>query len=240
MTRQAVTKHLDALRSAGLVQVTRRGRERLHDLDDAPLRDLATRLAPYAADGIGGWSGSSATWRTTRDRNDDRARGNRANDQVEGKPGRVGAPSRTPASSAAGSHSARSWTSGRVAMAPSSSTATATSRCASRRSTPALPGVALGARGRRPARHARGMVGRGPRGRRDDPPGPRVRLHRSAAPHGQRGGLDRGARRARRPGGRLIDPTCAAPAEPAPRVDHDLLRVHVGEGRESDPGLRRA
>ena len=50
MTRQAVTKHLDALRSAGLVRVTRRGRERLHDLDDAPLRDLATWLAPYAAE----------------------------------------------------------------------------------------------------------------------------------------------------------------------------------------------
>jgi DNA-binding transcriptional ArsR family regulator len=50
MTRQAVTKHLDALRSAGLVRVTRRGRERLHELDDAPLRDLASWLAPYAAE----------------------------------------------------------------------------------------------------------------------------------------------------------------------------------------------
>jgi DNA-binding transcriptional ArsR family regulator len=50
MTRQAVTKHLDALRAAGLVRVTRRGRERVHELDDAPLRDVAAWLAPYAAE----------------------------------------------------------------------------------------------------------------------------------------------------------------------------------------------
>ena len=50
ITRQAVTKHLDALTAAGLVRVTRRGRERLHQLDGEPLRDVATWLAPYAAE----------------------------------------------------------------------------------------------------------------------------------------------------------------------------------------------
>jgi len=49
MTRQAVTKHLDALRRAGLVAVTRRGRERLHALNAAPLREVDDWLAPYAA-----------------------------------------------------------------------------------------------------------------------------------------------------------------------------------------------
>jgi len=49
MTRQAVTKHLDALRQAGLVRVTRRGRERLHSLEPAPLREVNDWLAPYAA-----------------------------------------------------------------------------------------------------------------------------------------------------------------------------------------------
>lgn len=49
ITRQAVTKHLDALRRAGLVHVERRGRERMHELDPAPLRDVVDFLAPYAA-----------------------------------------------------------------------------------------------------------------------------------------------------------------------------------------------
>lgn len=49
MTRQAVTKHLDALRRAGLVAITRRGRERLHSLNAAPLREIEDWLAPYAA-----------------------------------------------------------------------------------------------------------------------------------------------------------------------------------------------
>ena len=48
------------------------------------------------------------------------------------------------------------------------------------------------------------------------------------------------AGRARPPRLTSTNPTCAAPAEPAPGVDHDLLRVHVCEGRESDPGLRGA
>lgn len=49
MTRQAVTKHLDVLRAAGLVRVRRTGRERLHDLDPEPLRAVEVWLEPYAA-----------------------------------------------------------------------------------------------------------------------------------------------------------------------------------------------
>lgn len=48
ITRQAVTKHLDMLRRAGLLRITRRGRERIHELDPMPLRDIGEFLAPYA------------------------------------------------------------------------------------------------------------------------------------------------------------------------------------------------
>ena len=48
ITRQAVTKHLDTLRAAGLIRIQRRGRERLHELDAAPLRDVDDWLRPYA------------------------------------------------------------------------------------------------------------------------------------------------------------------------------------------------
>ena len=48
MTRQAATKHLDALARAGLINVRRSGRERLHELDPAPLRDVDRWLEPYA------------------------------------------------------------------------------------------------------------------------------------------------------------------------------------------------
>jgi DNA-binding transcriptional ArsR family regulator len=48
MTRQAVTKHLDALAAARLVRVRRSGRERLHELDGRPLRDVDDWLRPYA------------------------------------------------------------------------------------------------------------------------------------------------------------------------------------------------
>jgi len=48
VTRQAVTKHLDALARAGLVRVTREGRERVHRLDPAPLREVDEWLRPYA------------------------------------------------------------------------------------------------------------------------------------------------------------------------------------------------
>ncbi len=50
MSRQAVTKHLDALEAAGLVRATRVGRQRLHRLDPRPLRELQEWLAPYAAE----------------------------------------------------------------------------------------------------------------------------------------------------------------------------------------------
>jgi DNA-binding transcriptional ArsR family regulator len=48
MSRQAVTKHLDLLRDAGLVRVRRQGRERLHDLDARPLEAVEDWLRPYA------------------------------------------------------------------------------------------------------------------------------------------------------------------------------------------------
>lgn len=43
MTRQAVTKHLAVLETAGLVTTTRRGREKLHYLNVAPINDIADR-----------------------------------------------------------------------------------------------------------------------------------------------------------------------------------------------------
>jgi DNA-binding transcriptional ArsR family regulator len=49
ISRQAVTKHLDLLRAAGLVHVRRAGRERLHELDATPLREVDAWLQPYAA-----------------------------------------------------------------------------------------------------------------------------------------------------------------------------------------------
>ena len=49
ISRQAVTKHLDRLRRAGLLRVERRGRERLHELDPEPMREVLDFLAPYAA-----------------------------------------------------------------------------------------------------------------------------------------------------------------------------------------------
>ena len=48
MTRQAVTKHLDALGAAGLVRIRREGRERLHELDAEPLQAVDAWLRPYA------------------------------------------------------------------------------------------------------------------------------------------------------------------------------------------------
>jgi uncharacterized protein YndB with AHSA1/START domain/DNA-binding transcriptional ArsR family regulator len=43
MSRQAVTKHLAVLEEAGLVTAVRRGRERHHHLNPAPLADVADR-----------------------------------------------------------------------------------------------------------------------------------------------------------------------------------------------------
>lgn len=49
ITRQAVTKHLDVLRDAGLVRVRWEGRQRLHELDARPLQQVDEWLEPYAA-----------------------------------------------------------------------------------------------------------------------------------------------------------------------------------------------
>ena len=43
MTRQSVSKHLDVLEEAGLVATSRRGREKLHFLNAAPINDIADR-----------------------------------------------------------------------------------------------------------------------------------------------------------------------------------------------------
>src|SRR5215212_586813 len=43
MARQSVTKHLAVLEAAGLVTTARRGRERLHYLNTAPINDIADR-----------------------------------------------------------------------------------------------------------------------------------------------------------------------------------------------------
>ena len=48
MTRQAVTKHLDLLERAGLLEHRRQGRKRIHRLKAQPLEDVADWLAPYA------------------------------------------------------------------------------------------------------------------------------------------------------------------------------------------------
>lgn len=49
MSRQAVAKHLDVLGRAGLVEVSRRGRERIHALVPEPLQQIEDWLRPYAA-----------------------------------------------------------------------------------------------------------------------------------------------------------------------------------------------
>ena len=43
MTRQSVSKHLDVLEEADLVTTLRRGREKLHYLNAAPINDIADR-----------------------------------------------------------------------------------------------------------------------------------------------------------------------------------------------------
>ncbi|MFE2098602.1 MULTISPECIES: metalloregulator ArsR/SmtB family transcription factor [unclassified Streptomyces] len=43
MTRQSATQHLDLLQQAGLVTVVRRGRERLHYLNPAPIHEIEER-----------------------------------------------------------------------------------------------------------------------------------------------------------------------------------------------------
>jgi DNA-binding transcriptional ArsR family regulator len=50
MTRQAVTRHLEVLAAVGLVHDVRRGRERLWELDPAPLHEAAGWLEQYRAE----------------------------------------------------------------------------------------------------------------------------------------------------------------------------------------------
>jgi DNA-binding transcriptional ArsR family regulator len=45
-TRQAISQHLDVLEAAGLVRTRREGRYKFHDLDTAPLREIAERWPP--------------------------------------------------------------------------------------------------------------------------------------------------------------------------------------------------
>jgi DNA-binding transcriptional ArsR family regulator len=47
ISRQAVTKHLDLLHAAGLVSYRKQGRERVHELNAAPLKTLDDWLRPY-------------------------------------------------------------------------------------------------------------------------------------------------------------------------------------------------
>lgn len=48
ISRQAVSKHLGLLEDADLVRSTRRGRERIHTLNAAPLQDLLVWAATYS------------------------------------------------------------------------------------------------------------------------------------------------------------------------------------------------
>lgn len=43
MTRQAVSKHLDVLATAGLVSTVRRGRQKLHYLNPVPIHEIYRR-----------------------------------------------------------------------------------------------------------------------------------------------------------------------------------------------------
>lgn len=48
MSRQAVTKHLDLLQRADLIEMKAKGRERLHRLKAEPLREVEEWLAPFS------------------------------------------------------------------------------------------------------------------------------------------------------------------------------------------------
>ncbi len=54
MSRQAVSKHLAVLEEANLVTAVRRGRERHHHLNPAPLADVGDRWIPPLRPGAGG------------------------------------------------------------------------------------------------------------------------------------------------------------------------------------------
>lgn len=46
ISRQAVSQHLAVLEAAGLVETSREGRYKYHDLNTAPLRQIAERWPP--------------------------------------------------------------------------------------------------------------------------------------------------------------------------------------------------
>ncbi|MBZ0111441.1 MAG: metalloregulator ArsR/SmtB family transcription factor [Thermoanaerobaculia bacterium] len=48
ISRQAVTRHLEILREAGLVGIEWRGRERFHHLNPEPLKAVEEWLMPYS------------------------------------------------------------------------------------------------------------------------------------------------------------------------------------------------
>lgn len=50
-TRQAISQHLDVLEAAGLVRTHREGRYKFHELDTAPLQEIAARW-PQTEGGI--------------------------------------------------------------------------------------------------------------------------------------------------------------------------------------------
>jgi DNA-binding transcriptional ArsR family regulator len=49
VTRQAITKHLQVMEEAGLARSTRRGRERIWELDQARLEDARAHLAQISS-----------------------------------------------------------------------------------------------------------------------------------------------------------------------------------------------
>jgi DNA-binding transcriptional ArsR family regulator len=51
ISRQAVSQHLAVLEAAGLVETRREGRYKFHDLNTAPLRDIAERWLGREAPG---------------------------------------------------------------------------------------------------------------------------------------------------------------------------------------------
>jgi len=67
ISRQAVSKHLDVLEAAGLIDKRVSGRERLHVLRAEPLRVLDDWLTPYAA----AWDERLERLRTHLDGDDD-------------------------------------------------------------------------------------------------------------------------------------------------------------------------
>src|SRR5881392_3881713 len=53
MARQSVSKHLDVLETANLVTTVRRGREKLHYLNPAPINEIGERwITRYARDRV--------------------------------------------------------------------------------------------------------------------------------------------------------------------------------------------